>query len=244
MSTLLTLLYSHYHGSSAGPIALGLTFIAVLIILAYIFSRRAIVRRNILKHPFRRLQYFQEGEVARTWGKVIYTVPTVNAPLSGRACAYYYVRVEEYRSNGKSSSWVKIIEEEHGKEIILQDGNYFAMIETDIVKSYVNEDRKYSSGFGKDASPGLEKFLNERGNKSTGFFGGNRSLRYFEGIVEKGEQVSVAGKGNWSAPPKNLTGISSARMLRITNADGDKVYFTDDVAIVDESLKVEKPIDN
>lgn len=212
-------------------IYIGLIFFALvvgMIIYGFIFNKAAIVKRKLRKTQEKSISTFQNNEVAKVVGEIKYVEQPLIAPLSGRKCAYYYVHVEEYRSNGKSSSWHTIIEEEISGNVVLKEGNSYALIETGLVKSYLITDAKYSSGFRNDATQVLDNYLKKHGYKSTSFLGMNKSIRYKEGILEQGEKVAVVGKGTWKKKSEINLDIPAQSVLVIGAHENRPVYFTDD----------------
>lgn len=194
----------------------------------YYFNRKTIVKRKLKKATGKKISDFVTGDIAKVVGKVeIVGVPLI-APLSGRPCAYYYVLVEQEKSYGRSSSWETLIEEEVGGEFVIRDGRYRAHINSDNIKSYLVQDREYSSGFGEDASDILEKYLQDHGEKSEGLFNFNKKIRYKEGVLEQDEFMAVIGRGEWKNASQIKLPESYGRVLSIDSTEEEPVYLSDD----------------
>ena len=74
----------------------------------------------------------------------------------------------------------------------MEDGTGAAVVETAGMRVLLDLDSCLKSGFGRDPAPGLEAFLNSRGESAHDpLF--NRELDYLEGILEEGEEVAVMG---------------------------------------------------
>lgn len=157
-------------------------------------ARRAM--KAVPKLPAARVE---NGQVARVVGHAR-PEQTVSAPLSGRACAYWRIVVEEQRGGGKNRHWVTIIDEHDGVDFLLESGDDRVLVKTSYVQCVLEKDGKFSSGFLNDASPELEAFLSERGHTSQGLVF-NKGMRYREGVVEPGELVAVVGVGRWERDP-------------------------------------------
>lgn len=198
----------------------------------YYFSRKAIVRRKLKNATGKKITEFVSGEIAKVVGKVEYVSEPLISPLSGRPCAYYYVLVEQQVSSGKGSHWKTLIEEEVAGNFVIRDGKYCAHINTKNVKSYLVEDREYSSGFLEDASLVLEKYLRKHGQESEGFLGFNKTIRYKEGILEKGELMAVVGRGEWKNSKEEQLADWYGRVLSISSSDDEIVYLSDDPDVV------------
>lgn len=199
--------------------------VLTIIILSKAFSKKTIVLRKLKRTPSKKIRDFRNGDMAKIVGEVEFTKLPLKAPLSGRECTYYYVLVEKQVSNGKSASWKKIIEEEITEDFIIREGENIALIDTNIVKSYLVPDKKYKSGFLNDATSNLESYLHKHGLESKGLFGMNKTLRYREGIIEAGETVAVVGTGQWTEVSKEFP---NKRILKIAAKPENPVYLTDD----------------
>jgi hypothetical protein len=202
--------------------------VVLIIIITQIFSKKAIVKRKLKKTPSKKINEFKDGDVAKLVGKVdcIHTVLT--APLSGRKCAYYFVKIEREVSSGKSGShWEKLIEEEIYDDFLVRDDSGIALINTVNIRSYIVFDAKYRSGFLDDATEDLELYLRKHGHESVNFLGFNKTLRYREAVLEIGEEISIVGKGYWKENSLN------EKLLEIKQYDGFPVYLSDDQDTLD-----------
>lgn len=182
-----------------------LIFLAVMVSLAAVallFWWSSIdqqARRDMRAAPRRRIEDVRTAELARIAGQVE-LARTIEAPLSGRPCAYWHVTVQQLRPLRSSSRWVTIIDDQRGVDFLVRDGSGAALVKPRVVRSVLVKDGKFSSGRFNDAAPRLEAFLAQRGYSSQGWVL-NKSLRYSEGIVAAGEQVCVVGVGTWETDP-------------------------------------------
>lgn len=204
------------------------SIIIVAIFIGFLFSNKAVIKRKLKNAPLKRIYHFRNGEVAKFIGTVEFVDEPLIAPLSGRECSYYYVLIEQKVSTGKSTRWKTIIEEKHWNKFVIRDSSACAMIQFDDTKSYVILDRKFSSGTFNDASNHLEQFLSKHGHQSETFLGFNKTLRYREGILEKDEEVVVAGKGKWMDGSQIGLPNQYDRVLLVSASEKDPVYLTDD----------------
>jgi hypothetical protein len=167
--------------------------VLVVMLGVWYFSDEQKTKRVILATPRSTIAEAQPGKVAKLSGRVAYLIEPVRAPLSGRACAYYLVTVQEYRSSGKSGSWVTILRDPGGVDFLIEDGTGRARVVNRSLKVVAVQDAKYSSGTFNDATPHLEAYLAEHGQKSTGWLF-NKKLRYLEAVFEAGETVAIVGQ--------------------------------------------------
>jgi len=208
-------------------------FLGGIIVAAIFFSKKAIVKRALKKAPLMQISQFMGGEAGRITGKVAFVGHVLNAPLSNRRCSYYNVVVEEYRSSGKSGHWHTIINEEVAGDIVLAQGNQYALIDKTAIKSYLLPDANFKSGTFNNATPELEAFLAQRGYKSTGLIGLNKTLKYSEGVLEENETFTVSGIGNWMTSKPAGVKIPASRFLLVTPGEKGVVYLTDDPKIAE-----------
>ena len=222
------------------PIAFGLLAFAAfgaIAFFAWYFSADQKARRAMRSVPRRDIESVPDGEKARIVGTVRVT-DTVAAPLSGRACAYWRVTVQEQRGGGKNRRWVTIIDEHEGVDFVLEDGGAKALIKTDYVQAVLEKDGKFSSGLFNDAGQELEQFLSERGHSSQGWIF-NKNMRYHEGVVEPGEVVCAVGVGRWERDPDEKAsagaGYREAQMpkrLVLSSPDDGPLLLSDEPSMV------------
>lgn len=201
--------------------------IALVIFLTSYFSKKAIIKRKLKKSEHLRIADFSSGEVAKITGRVEPVDEPLKAPLSGRMCAYYYVHVEQKVSSGKSSRWKTIIEEEKGSKFLINDGSSLAFINDKRIKSYIVQDRNFSSGFMRNASENLEAYLKSKGKSSENFLGMNKTLRYNEGVLEEGEEIAVWGYGKREEAAFLDLPAHLGEILTISSAEGEPVHLSD-----------------
>jgi hypothetical protein len=202
--------------------------IGAILFVNYYFSQKAIIKRKLKKAVSEKLSQFANGDIAKVVGKIEFVSRPLVAPLSNRPCAYYHVMVEQQVSTGKSSHWKTIITEENTGTFVIRDGKYCAHVNSEKIKSYIVDDRKYSSGFLNDASEVLENYLNSHGEKSENFLGLNKTIRYKEGVLEAGEYIAVMGRGEWKSAAQEQLPDSYDKVLVITSTETDAVYLSDD----------------
>lgn len=216
------------------PIGVGIVITAIVIISLY-YNKKAIIKRKLKKAVGKKISDFISGDIAKVVGKVEFAGEPLIAPLSGRRCAHYYVLVEQQVSSGKSSHWDKIIEEDVAGKFVIRDGRYYAHVNYQNVKSYLVEDKQFSSGFRNDATPELERYLNAHGQKSEGYFGWNKTIRYKEGVLEEGELIAVVGRGEWKTADQVQLPDTYDRVLEISATEKEPVYLSDDPETVKQT---------
>lgn len=208
----------------------------IVILISSFFSKKAIVKRKLKQAKHKRISEFLDGDVAKITGTVELINEPLIAPLSKRKCSYYYVHIER-KNSSKNSTWQTYIEEEVSGNFLIKDEFGYACIKAPNVKSYIVQDKNYSSGFLNDTKQHLENYLASKGKESVGLLGFNKTLRYNEGILEPNEKVAVFGKGQWK-DAKSLDLSEDYRMvLEITGYDNKAVYISDDLSTTSTKSK-------
>lgn len=191
-------------------------------------SDRAVVTRKMANIKELKISEVLNGEYVKVRGKVYFAGKTLKAPLSGRECVYYHVKVEERSRSSKSNRTYTIIDEEKLASVVIENDNQYAYIDPRLVRSYVLKDMNYSSGFLNDATEDLKNYLKKHGREPEDVFGFNRSLSYEEGVLEKDEEVIIIGKANWRRASDLRLNIPQKSVLVISADNKEPAYFTDD----------------
>ena len=202
--------------------------VGIAFFIGYYFSTKAVIKRKLKKSEFKKIADFKNGEVAKIVGAVEFVGKPLYSPLSNRECAHYYVHIEEEVSSGKSSKWETLIEEEISSKFLIKEEEHFAIINDSKLKSYIVQDVKFSSGFWTDATENLEAYLKSKGEESEGFLGMNRTLRYKEGVLERGEKIAVLGRGEWKEPGQLDLPEKYEKVLEIKSSSEEAIYLSDD----------------
>lgn len=202
--------------------------VALVLVFILFFSRKAIIKRKLKSSEFKRMADFKSGESAKVVGRIEFVDTPLIAPLTHRKCSHYHVKVEQKKSSGNSSKWVTLVEEEKHNKYLIKDGSKYAYINNSFLKSYIVQDAKYSSGFWTDPTEYMESYLSSKGIDTEGFFGFNKTLRCKEGVLEKGEEVAVFGKGEWKQAIELGLPEKYGNILEITATGEEAIFMSDD----------------
>jgi hypothetical protein len=149
--------------------------------------------RAIRRAPRRSIQTFPEGMPGVVRGRIVaHEGKSVRAPLSGRACVAYAVRVEEYQTEGRRGSWQAIVQDFDAVNFLVDDGTGRALVRAAGSWPSPVMDRVGGAGMFADAGPALEELLRAHGQSSRGLLF-NKQLRALEGVLSAGTQVAVLG---------------------------------------------------
>ncbi|HEV7555169.1 MAG TPA: GIDE domain-containing protein, partial [Kofleriaceae bacterium] len=188
-------LAAYYHGDSSGTIfAIAIVVIAIILIVGFVFSKSARLKRKLRAAKAWAIGDLPEDTLGRVVGQARPLSSTLQGPLTGRPCLYYIAKVEEQRSNGRSSYWKTVITESQGVPFVIEDSTGRAIVDPGNAEVALDFDGKSSSGRFHDANEIQEAFLAKYGKKSSGWVL-NKSLRYREAMIEVGETVAVLGSG-------------------------------------------------
>ena len=218
-------------------------FLIVLVNIVGIFissvfrNKKAIINNNIKKEVYKRIDQFTDGETAKITGVIEYVGETLIAPLSGKECAYYYVRVEKSELAGKQRRLTTILEENATKTFVIRDGDKYAFINDKNIKSFIVRDIDYTSGILVDIPKLFEAYLKKNNEKGNGFLGLNRTLRFQEGLLKKGDEVIVSGQGKWLSAIEAGLPDHYGNVLVITGGN-EPVYLSNDMGIVNSNKDV------
>lgn len=204
-------------------------FIIIAILTHYFFfGKKSVVHSAIRRTKGRKISDVKDGDDVTITGKIVYAGRTITAPLSKRECVYYHVKVKDSSHYTDTFKNYIDIEEEKAGDVVIFDGEHYAIINTKGVSAYVIKDEEFYSGFWSKTIPEVKAFLARHGERQTDFIGGSLDLRAQEGVVEEGEKLTVAGKATWRNPLDFHLKLAAKKILYIEPAGEYGVYMTDD----------------
>jgi hypothetical protein len=179
--------------------------ISAVSLLAWLFGRDQRLKRRIGKLSRYAIADAPENEDLRVSGRLAFIDGrSLEAPLSGRACAAWRIIVRERRGRGKDKRWVTLVEEEESIDFALEDGDARAVVDGDAVTLAVDFDDEGGQGaLFTQSTPRFDAFLAERGIPSKEWIFSKR-LEYREGVLAEGETVTVAASGTWENDPGRI----------------------------------------
>lgn len=213
------------------------------VILAVVFGiylmnynwRRTQVKNVFKRYPFTDIDKVKDGEYVKIKGVIWDGGEKIISPLSERSCVYYHIHAEEC-VGGKNKHWVTLFDEEVMSDVVLKSGNHFAVIEADSPLAHLMFDKVYTSGFLKDTSPKMEKYLRKFGHDVTNGIGLNRRIEIKEAVLRRGEEFAVAGRARWISADELKFKIPVQKVLLIAETKNDYLFLTEDPHLVKEEL--------
>ena len=205
--------------------------IGLIAFLGYYFSAKQMVLRKLSKIPLKPATGLKTSELTKVTGKALHVKAPLIAPLSGRECVFYTIKIEKRVSNGKSSHWKTVIKEEKTQEFFINSNGDFVIVRpTQSPKNYISylvKDKKTSSGTFNDPTPEFEALLKQYNILSVNLLGFNKPLRYKEGVIEIGEEITVSGIAKWKTLSEPIPDYHYSKIAELVSDGKEKLIITD-----------------
>ncbi len=211
--------------------------IGLIVFLGYYFSKKQMVLRILSKIPHRSITSFKTNELTKVTGKALHVKEPLIAPYSKRKCIFYFIKIQKRVSTGKSSHWKTIVKEEKFQEFFIDNNGEYVIVKptqnpTNFI-SYLVTEKKASSGTFNDPTPKFKALLKQYNIDSSNFLGFNKPLRYYEGVIEIGEKITVAGIAKWKQLSEPIEGYSYSKIATLISTDKQKLIITDHPKAID-----------
>lgn len=204
----------------------GVAVVLLVALLSSVFSADARTKRALAEAPLESIGKVQEGAVVRVKGRVRPVADMIQAPLTGRYCVHYVAVVEERHKGKNSTYWSEVAREVKGVDFEVQDVTGEIHVQSQGLQAAITLDKHTKSGSFDDATEAEQKFLARMNESSTGLLGFNRTLRYTEGALEAGEEITVLGQARY----RDLPG--GGRVLILGPTPHGSAMATDDRDVV------------
>jgi len=205
--------------------------VGVIMFTSYYFSTKQVVLRKLSKIPHKSVGSLKTNELTKVRGKALHVKEPLIAPLSGRKCVFYSIKIQKRVSNGKSSHWKTIINDLKTQEFFINSNGDFVIVRPSKTPknfiSYLVEDKKTSSGTFNDPTPEFESLLKQYNIDPKNFLGFNKPLRYREGIIEIGERITVAGIAKWKTLSEPISEYPYSKIAELVSTEKNKIIITD-----------------
>lgn len=217
--------------STVIPILIIVIIIGIIGFSVYYFNPKKVILRKLSKTPSKPIGSLKTNEFVKITGKALHVKEPLIAPLSKRKCIFYSMTIQKRVSTGKSSHWKTIVKEEKIQDFFIDNKGDFAIVKPiqnpKNFISYLVKDKKASSGVFNGPTPEFESVLRQYNIDSTNFFGYNKSLRYTEGVIEIGEQITVAGIAKWKTLNEPIPEYTYSKIAALESSDKQKLIITD-----------------
>lgn len=211
--------------------AIILVFITIGFLFYYYSDKQRIIRSLSKLKTLNTISSFKQNQLTKITGKAREISKPLIAPFSKRKCVFYIINVKEEKGDEDNSHWKTIFSEEKIQDFFVEKNGEYAIIKpTKNPKNYLSylvKDKEVSSGAFNDPSPKFEAFLKTYNIKSTGFLGFNKQLKCTEGIIEVGEEITVAGIAKWKELTEKIEGYSYSKIASLESNDNQRIIITD-----------------
>lgn len=212
-------------------IACALSVVGIIIFCSYYFSRKNVIIRTLAKIPHKPASSLKTNELSKVSGKALHVKDPLIAPYTNRKCVFYQITIEQKVSTGKSSTWKTLVKEERFQEFFIQTKSDFVIIKPqENPKNYIChlvKDKDQSSGAFNDPTPRLRRILESRNINPETFLGFNKKIRYKEGVIEIGEEITVAGIAKWKTLSEPFPEYPYSKIATLESVDKQKIIITD-----------------
>lgn len=145
----------------------------------------------------RRIEDVKEGEIVRIEGRVRALDDVLVAPLTGRRCVHFELRVEKRARKGHATELVRDIK---SVAFDVKDETGTAHIEVSSFYATVDLDEETLSD--EVLTPGQKGILAAHGQPERSMLGLRQPLVFREGALEDGERVVVVGRVRFEDDPE------------------------------------------
>ncbi len=166
------------------------------------FSADHVGKRRLLSVETTPIADAQAGALVKITGRLLLADQAeLEGPLTGRRCVGYVVEVKERTQSGAKANWDTIIMKEDAVAFVVEDKTGKALVMASGAHLVLVRDGHVRSGSLSDHAERAEAFLKGHGTESETILRMKKALRYEEGVLERGEEVSVLGVAAWEPVP-------------------------------------------
>lgn len=196
------------------------------------FSRDQRGKRRLKTRPSTPIAEAKEGALVKITGKLARAgSAALEAPLTARPCVGYVIEVKERTQSGANANWTTIVTREDVVEFVVQDATGRALVKAVGAHLVLVRDGHLRSGALGDHAERAHAFLLEQGTPSENVLRMKKSVRYEEGVLEPGEEVSVLGVARWESIPDSMRSdrdAGDAKWLTLGTSSEHALTVSDD----------------
>ncbi|WP_204344338.1 hypothetical protein [Psychroserpens algicola] len=204
---------------------------AIIGYLAYYFNGKQVIIRTLSNIPHKPASSLKTNELSKVTGKALHVEEPLIAPYSGRKCVFYQIKIQQKVSSGKSSHWKTLVKEERFQDFFVDTNGDFVIVKPqEHPRNYIChlvKDEKQSSGTFNDPTAKFVALLKRYDIDAETYFGFNKRLRYYEGIIEIGERITVAGIAKWKSLSEPLPEYPYSKIATLESEGKQKLIITD-----------------
>lgn len=141
------------------------------------------------------------GGLTELSGRVPDNADILEAPISGQECAYYRIKIEQYRSQKDSGGWHQVLEASAPDWMTIDDGTGIAAICLADATFELGRDIRSESGGYSGAPEKIRERLSSKYGFDTKGWVFNKRLRYTEFRLSSGDMLYAIGEATAGEPP-------------------------------------------
>ena len=141
------------------------------------------------------------GGLTELSGRVPDNADILEAPISGQECAYYRIKIEQYRSQKDSGGWHQVLEASAPDWMTIDDGTGIAAICLADATFELGRDIRSESGGYSGAPEEIRERLSSKYGFDTKGWVFNKRLRYTEFRLSSGDMLYAIGEATAGEPP-------------------------------------------
>lgn len=189
------------------------------------------------------IRHAPTGQVVKIGGQIETAGQELRSPLSGRACVFYDIVVEQHAPGGPGPhQWLPLFRDTNAVDFYIVDDTDRALVQLAKLRTELRaaaeRDHYQVSGSFKNVTPELERYLRQHGHSST-VLGTRRELRYREGVFEAGERVVAMGTALREQSTESRTAgsgyRSAAQRFILGPLPGGSILISDDSALAEST---------
>ena len=196
------------------------------------FSSDRVGKRRLQSVESTPIESAAEGALVKVTGTLsLADHPELEGPLTGRRCVGYVVEVKERTQSGAKANWDTIVMTEDAVAFVVEDATGRALVKAAGAHLVLVRDGHVHSGALSDHAERAKDFLMRQGTESENVLRLKKALRYEEGVLEQGEEVSILGVANWEPVPATLRrdgDATDAKWLVLSAPSNGQLTISDD----------------
>lgn|GEM_PF-5175204 len=155
--------------------------------------------------------------------------PRLRAPVTGKVCAAYSTRIDEWRYGLA----LRLVEQVSPEPLVVQDSSGLALVfPTRVRFGFARRDDRAFHGYMDQAPLAIARFLHGYGIDPRDEHGLYRPFGFHERLLFEGDLVTVFGMASWDAPRRGFSeesGYRSAPLQLVVAAPaGGPLLMSDD----------------
>ena len=218
-------------------VLLAFIFFIIGIIPTYFGLKYNKFRKVVLETPTSNIWDLHKGLV-ELYGEVTPSEKgTMTSPISQEECVYYKYKIQEYRSHGKSGSYVTISEGERHRLFYLQDQTGFVLVDSRKAKIDIFKKYKITTGFFKSIPVSAIPFLQKNHISFKSPIIGCKNMRFEEETIAPYSKIYILGNVQNRFNEDEIPIKAGEAEGLIQKGKQDEIYYISDAAEKDILLK-------